>query len=151
MAQRNPLLTKISKAHRISRPSPANRIPYNPISPEAALWQSKVDVLAYLVEHPEDRTYLIAEAQHRSPQGPRDFYVDHPLLQGILKVNAFDSEWRFWYIIQDLIWKIEYPRRVRQILDNRAVSRYKEAINARAAYRQSSRRESGGGPSARAG
>lgn len=83
-------------------------------------WQSELDVLEWLSNHPEDRTHLLMEAYRRSPHRQRNFYVGHPLLRNILKVNSFYFEEEFLFIIQDLIWKIEYPRRIQQILDARS-------------------------------
>ena len=58
-------------------------------------WQTAQDVLNYLILHPEDRYSLLQEAQKRSPQWPKLFFVIHPLLPHILQVNSFEKDHLF--------------------------------------------------------
>ena len=116
MAYPNAQLHHIAWVHRITRPPFSNHIHYYPASPLIEQsWRTQLEVLVYLAEHPEDRFLLTEEAQRRSPHYDQTFYVNHPLLRGILKVTSNYPDSIFLFIIQDLIWKIEYPQRVRQL------------------------------------
>ena len=58
-------------------------------------WQTAQDVLNHLILHPEDRHSLLQEAQQRSPQWPKLFFVTHPLLPCMLQVNSFETDGLF--------------------------------------------------------
>ena len=101
-----------------SEPPPFSLILYTPVSNLIAYeWESAADILNHLAYYPADRDQLRAEAHRRSPNHPTLFYIYHPLLQRSLHIISNESDGTFLKSIKHLLWKLEFPQRMKTLQD----------------------------------
>lgn len=83
-------------------------IPYIPINDsEMYHWIETLDVLRYLLLHPEDRNQLRIEACRRDCWNSRTFFVQHPHLNCLLPIGSLDSDYLFVRTIKHQIITLE--------------------------------------------
>jgi hypothetical protein len=58
----------------------------------AAIWDCPMNVLTYLLCHPEERLSLLIEAKRQSPHQPQHFKIYHPLLKSLLGIRTDDED-----------------------------------------------------------
>jgi hypothetical protein len=71
-------------------------IPYDSINELITYdWNGALNVLEYLLLHPEDRNRLRTEARRRSPTHSQTFFIQHYHLNCLLPIGSFDSDRMF--------------------------------------------------------
>jgi hypothetical protein len=77
----------------LNKPCRDKEIRYHPSSELVSFdWVRGAQVLTYLLNHPEERLSLLAEARRQSPGTPKTYCIHHPLLNHTLKVKSSDHD-----------------------------------------------------------